>query len=79
MKISWFKENSLKKLEPINNSPNFLISNDKSELTIHNVNENTDGKYVCKAFLIGDESTNHVLSSTVHIMKVGKHRYLYVS
>lgn len=73
MQISWFRETNMKELKIIENSPKFLISEDKTELTIKHMAENTEGKYVCVAFMIGDESTKHNLSRNVHIQKVGKY------
>lgn len=68
MQIHWFNN-----LELITNSARFLISNDKTVLKIKNIDENTEGKYFCKAFIIGDESTKLVLPRNVHILKVGKY------
>lgn len=79
MQISWFKETSLNKFEPIINSTKFIISSDQTKLTIHSVDEISRGKYTCKAFIIGDEDTNHVLSRNVSIMKVGKHESSFLS
>lgn len=72
MQISWFRE--IKNgLELIENSFKFLISKDKTELTIKNMDENTEGIYFCNAFIIGDESTKHVMQRNVYILKVGKY------
>lgn len=73
MKISWFREITSNKLELIENSARFSLSKDKTELTIKNMGENTEGKYFCEAFIIGDESTKHSLPRNVHILKVGKY------
>lgn len=77
MQINWFRETRSNKLELIENSPKFSISKDETELTIKNMGENTEGKYVCEAFIIGDDSTKHVLSRKVHIQKAGRYIYSY--
>lgn len=72
MQISWFRE-IMNKLELIKNSPKFLISKDTTKVTIKSMDENTEGKYFCEAFVIGDESTRHSLKRDVYILNVGKY------